>query len=125
MIARVLIFLAPACEGARADTWKLTLDGHARTMVEAYRNIEFGLGEVDDDAWLHQRAQAMLALEYEERFQLAAKLSWGDMGGRRSSLGPPDRDGAESELIVPAGHKAFKHPQAVAEIQRILRRHLR
>lgn len=33
-------------------------------------------------------------------------------------------DGAESELIVPAGHNAFRHPQAVAEIIRILQQHL-
>ena len=31
---------------------------------------------------------------------------------------------AESELIVPAGHGAFNHPKAIAEINRILRRQL-
>jgi hypothetical protein len=31
---------------------------------------------------------------------------------------------AESELIVPAGHGAFRHPMAIAEIERILREHL-
>lgn len=31
---------------------------------------------------------------------------------------------AKSELIVPAGHGAFRHPMAIAEIQRILRQHL-
>ncbi|MGA7903288.1 MAG: alpha/beta fold hydrolase [Terrimicrobiaceae bacterium] len=33
-------------------------------------------------------------------------------------------DGAESELIVRYGHEAFLHPQAVAEIRRILHAHL-
>ena len=31
---------------------------------------------------------------------------------------------AESELIIPAGHGAFRHPMAIAEIERILREHL-
>ncbi|HEY5704002.1 MAG TPA: alpha/beta fold hydrolase [Terrimicrobiaceae bacterium] len=34
-------------------------------------------------------------------------------------------DGAESELIVRYGHEAFLHPDAVAEIQRILHFHLK
>jgi hypothetical protein len=33
-------------------------------------------------------------------------------------------DGAESELIVRHGHEAFLHPDAVAEIKRILYAHL-
>jgi hypothetical protein len=33
-------------------------------------------------------------------------------------------DGAESELIVRYGHEAFLHPDAIAEIKRILRAHL-
>lgn len=31
---------------------------------------------------------------------------------------------AESELIVPSGHGSFRHPAAIAEMQRILREHL-
>jgi len=31
---------------------------------------------------------------------------------------------AKSELIVPAGHGAFRHPMAIAEMRRILRSHL-
>ena len=34
-------------------------------------------------------------------------------------------DGAQSELVVPAGHAAFTHPFAVLEIKRILHEHLR
>ena len=33
-------------------------------------------------------------------------------------------DGAESEIIVPFGHEAFLHADAVTEIKRILRGHL-
>lgn len=32
-------------------------------------------------------------------------------------------DGAESEVIVPAGHAAYAHPAAIYEVKRILRRH--
>lgn len=34
-------------------------------------------------------------------------------------------EGAESELIVPSGHNAYRSPQAVAEVRRILLVHLR
>jgi pimeloyl-ACP methyl ester carboxylesterase len=34
-------------------------------------------------------------------------------------------EGAESELVVPAGHAAFTHPIAVLEIKRILHEHVR
>ena len=30
---------------------------------------------------------------------------------------------AESELIVPSGHGAHRSPQAIAEVERILKRH--
>jgi hypothetical protein len=33
-------------------------------------------------------------------------------------------DAAESELVIRHGHEAFKHPDAVREIQRILQAHL-
>jgi pimeloyl-ACP methyl ester carboxylesterase len=33
-------------------------------------------------------------------------------------------EGAESELVVPSGHSAYAHPAAIAEIRRILKRHL-
>ena len=33
-------------------------------------------------------------------------------------------DGAESELIVRYGHETFRHPDAVAEVKRILHAHL-
>ncbi len=32
-----------------------------------------------------------------------------------------DIESADSELIVPAGHGAFRHPEAMAEIVRILK----
>jgi len=34
-------------------------------------------------------------------------------------------DGARSELVVPAGHKLYRHPMTILEIKRILRLHLR
>lgn len=34
------------------------------------------------------------------------------------------QDGAESELIVPTDHAAYKHPDAIAEVRRILRAHV-
>lgn len=33
-------------------------------------------------------------------------------------------DGAESELVIPSGHWTILHPQAMAEVKRILHRHL-
>ncbi|WP_075088327.1 hypothetical protein [Verrucomicrobium spinosum] len=33
-------------------------------------------------------------------------------------------DGVESEFVVPSGHGAHEHPEAVAEIRRILHKHL-
>ncbi len=33
-------------------------------------------------------------------------------------------EGAESELVVPSGHSAYAHPLAIAEIKRILKKHL-
>ena len=33
-------------------------------------------------------------------------------------------EGAESELIVPARHDAYSHPETIAEIKRILSLHL-
>jgi|GEM_PF-7026710 len=77
---------------SNADGWSANFNGHARTMVESYRNYEFGLAEIDDDAWVHQRVQAMLSLDYVHRFTWVTELSWGDMWGRHSPLGPPDRD---------------------------------
>ncbi|MCX6879709.1 MAG: alpha/beta hydrolase [Verrucomicrobia bacterium] len=34
-------------------------------------------------------------------------------------------DGAQSELVVPSGHSAHQNPQAIAEVKRILKRHVR
>jgi pimeloyl-ACP methyl ester carboxylesterase len=34
-------------------------------------------------------------------------------------------DGAESELIVPSDHGAHRHPQAIAEVKRILKQHVK
>jgi len=33
-------------------------------------------------------------------------------------------DGAVSEKIVPSDHSAHRHPEAIAELKRILREHL-
>lgn len=45
----IAILMAMACEGVCVTPWKLSFSGHARTMQESYRNIEFGLGDIKDD----------------------------------------------------------------------------
>ena len=55
-------------------------------------------------------------------------------GGHKDKTRPVMTDGvvpywsshmesAESELIVPSGHGAHRNPQAIAEVERILKRH--
>lgn len=61
-------------------------------MAESYRNLDFGLSEVKNDTWVHQRLQAMLSLEKADRFQFATELTWGRMWGKKGDLAPPDQD---------------------------------
>ncbi len=61
-------------------------------MSESYENIDFGLGPVDDDTWVHQRVQAMLTAEKDGLFEIAAELTWGRMWGKKQPLAPPDQD---------------------------------
>lgn len=87
-----LLFIQPALAAAEDDSWKFTAAGNTRTMVESYHNLDFDLTGEGDDSWVQQRAQAKFALQYDEKFEIASELSWGDMRGRQSDLGPPDRD---------------------------------
>ena len=95
-----------AIAGADGQPWTYSFDGNARTAVEAYRNLYFDLGGEGNDGWVHQRVQALLALEHERTFQLAAELSWGDMWGRQSELGPPDQDDGEVLQLFAQGRLA-------------------
>lgn len=60
-------------------------------MGEAYRNLDFGVGPVEDDAWLHQRVQAMADLRREDT-GFVMELTWGRMWGKKQPLAPPDQD---------------------------------
>lgn len=73
-------------------TWTLRLGGHARTMVEAYRNPDFGFSTIDQDTWIHHRVQAFAAVEHGRDFTFATELTWGEMQGRQPPLSPVDED---------------------------------
>ncbi|MCW1916490.1 alginate export family protein [Luteolibacter sp. GHJ8] len=91
-------FITLAClSTAGAREWELGIEGHARTMYESYDNIDFGLGPVADDDWIHQRVQLMARLDRGEAFRFAAELTWGEMSGKESPLAPPDED--EPDLL--------------------------
>lgn len=70
----------------------LQLGGHARSMVELYRNRDFGFARVPDDSWVHHRIQACAVWEQEQRLRLLAELTWGEMQGMSGDLAPPDED---------------------------------
>ena len=72
--------------------WQFTPSGHAKTMVEGYRNPDFGLGGFTEDSWLHQRVQLGFKVDYQERFEWFTELTWGDLTGKEQPPGPPDRD---------------------------------
>ena len=72
--------------------WTLRLGGHARTMLEAYRNPDFGFSEIKQDAWVHHRVQTFAAVERGRNFTLAAEVTWGEMEGRKPPLSPVDED---------------------------------
>jgi hypothetical protein len=100
----------------------LHLGGHARTMMEAYRNRDFGFAAVPDDAWVHHRVQAFARWDYAEAFRLMAELSWGEMQGNRDAPSPVDQDGidllqlysqlrfdleGDSEIVMRAGRQVL------------------
>lgn len=86
-----LLLLPAPCDAGQDDAgW--SVDGHMRTMYESYHGLDFGLGPVDDDDWVHQRVQAMFAWSPDASFKLAAELTWGRMWGKESPLAPPDED---------------------------------
>jgi hypothetical protein len=86
-----LLLLATLCHAA-PDEGAWSIEGHMRTMYESYRGLDFGLGPVDNDDWIHQRVQAMFAWSPDSSFKLAAELTWGRMWGKESPLSPPDED---------------------------------
>ncbi|QJE95131.1 alginate export family protein [Luteolibacter luteus] len=86
--------------------WQATFSGHARTMYESYHGLDFGLGPLDDDDWLHQRIQLGGTLSHGEELKLGAELTWGHMWGKESPLAPPDEDEpdilqAYAEILLP------------------------
>lgn len=71
---------------------RFTPSGHARTMVEVYRNPDFGLGGYSRDSWLHQRLQLGLAIDFRDRIEWFTELTWGDLADKEQPAAPPDRD---------------------------------
>lgn len=78
--------------GGDADAWRFTPGGHAKTMVEVYRNPDFGLGGHREDSWLHQRAQLGSAVAYQDRFEWFTEMTWGTLTGKERPPAPPDQD---------------------------------
>lgn len=76
----------------RTELWTTAVEGHARTMFEGFRGLEFGLGAVDRDDWIHQRIQVKGTLHQGDSLTLVSELTWGRMWGKESALAPPDQD---------------------------------
>lgn len=74
------------------DDWRFTPTGHGKTMVEAYRNPNFGLGGYSEDSWVLQRIQAGFDVAYRDSLQWFTELTWGGITGKKQPLAPPDRD---------------------------------
>lgn len=77
--------------GGQGDS-VLRFGGHARTMVESYRNRDFGFAPVQDDSWVHHRIQTYASWEHRDTMKLMAELSWGEMQGMQGPLAPPNED---------------------------------
>jgi hypothetical protein len=90
--AAAILACLPFIASAQGDAWQFSLSGHARTMYESYHGLDFGLGPVEDDDWIHQRVQIMGTADYGEWLRLAAEFTWGSMAGKESPLAPPDQD---------------------------------
>ncbi|WP_367871901.1 alginate export family protein [Luteolibacter sp. Populi] len=103
MIARAA-FTCLLASSAHAQDWSLSLEGHARTMYEGYRGLDFGLGPIDADDWVHQRVQLMATADRGEALRFAAEFTWGRMWGKESPLAPPDQDDPDFlQLYVQGG----------------------
>jgi hypothetical protein len=70
----------------------LRFGGHERTMIESYRNRDFGFASVQDDTWVHHRIQAFAEWSPVDTFQIKAELTWGEMQGMRDTPAPVDED---------------------------------
>jgi hypothetical protein len=93
LVATALLARATVtADAATTNSWIWAPRGHARTMFEAYRNPDFGLGGATHDSWLHQRVQAGFTASYTRRWDVAADLTWGDFTGKDTDPAPTDRD---------------------------------
>lgn len=61
-------------------------------MYESYHGLDFGLGPVAVDDWVHQRVQFMSTLRHGDALEVVSELTWGHMWGKESTLAPPDQD---------------------------------
>ncbi|MEK7954228.1 alginate export family protein [Luteolibacter soli] len=119
--------MPPASAGVVGDGWEFSIDGNARTVVESYHNLYFDITGEGDDSWVHQRVQALMELEYGNTFKIGSELTWGDMWGRQSKLGPPDQDGGDflqlfaqgrfvtgegDSLLIKAGRQTLRYGSA-------------
>ena len=112
VIAAGVVVEADSAE-APSGQWKLKLDGHTRVMYEGYDGIEFGLGTIKNDDWVHQRIQAMAILDHGDSLRIALELTWGKIWGKESSLAPPDQDEADflqlyAQSRIPLGSDALE-----------------
>ncbi len=82
----------------------LRLGGHERTMVESYRNRDFGFASVQDDTWMHHRVQTFAEWQVET-FQLRAELTWGKMEGMEDTPSPVDED--HVDILQLYAHDSF------------------
>jgi hypothetical protein len=121
MIAmRILAFLPVATVLGHADpvAQRWSIEGHARTMYESYHGLDFGLGPVDDDDWIHQRVQAMVAWDPDASLRLAAELTWGRMWGKESPLAPPDEGDVDFLQLFAEGRIPFGDDDLVIQAGR-------
>lgn len=79
-------FTIPADDGA------VRLGGQARTMLELYRNRDFGFAPVPDEAWVHHRIQTSAAWDFAEESRFFTELTWGEMQAMDGPQAPPDED---------------------------------
>lgn len=110
--------MLPASVDGDGQSWEYSFDVNARTVVEAYRNLYFDLSGEGNDAWVHQRVQATLALEHKSNFQVFAELSWGNMWGRQSKLGPPDQDDGDFLQLFAQARRAVGENSLLVKVGR-------
>jgi hypothetical protein len=105
-ILALLSAIAGVCHAHPSEV-KWSIDGHARTMYESYHGLDFGLGPVDDDDWIHQRVQAMFSWTAGGSLEFAAELTWGRMWGKEPPLAPPDEDDVDFLQLFAQGEIPF------------------